>query len=221
MLLRLFISPARRARSRARCPKASPVASALDNPTQGLRAAGMDLSGAPPALEQGRVEPEGGQTKLEQGRMEGTRATSSREEDIRLPVREEEFIAEKQAAETKHIHLHKHVVEEQITSSMPVTREEVTIERVPVEEGSLASDDNAFSEQDIDIPLRREEVVGGKRVVAHKEVRIHKEYLTEVQEVRGMVRKEQWRVESAEGQDQEILSRDTDEQSAWESPHTV
>jgi uncharacterized protein (TIGR02271 family) len=163
-------------------------------------------------LEQGRVESESSQMEPERGRMEGTRATPGPEEDIRLPICEEEFFAGKQAAETKHIRLHKHVVEEPVTSSMPVTREKVTIERVPAEGGSLASDENAFREQDIDIPVSREEVVGGKRVVAHEEVRIRKESVTEVEEVSGTVRKERWSVEGAEGQDQEIiLHKETDE----------
>ncbi|HEY7126555.1 MAG TPA: YsnF/AvaK domain-containing protein [Ktedonobacterales bacterium] len=202
---------------------------------QESRAADMRFTGASPApeqgsmeplsgqmeLEQGRVEPVSGQTELEQGRLEDTRATSGKEEDIRLPIREEEFVAGKQAAETKHIRLHKHVVEERATGSVPVTREEVTIERVLAQEGSLTSDDNAFREQDIDIPVKREEVVGGKRVVAREEIRIHKELVTEVEEASGMVRKERWSVEGAEGQDQEILPRDTGEQSAWGSPQAV
>jgi uncharacterized protein (TIGR02271 family) len=195
---------------------------------QASRAASMGSTGAAPAPEQGRLEPESGRMELEQGRLEpesgrmaGTRATSAHDDYIRLPIREEEFVAEKQAAETKHIHLHKHVVEERATSSMPVTREEVTIERFPAEEGSLAADENAFREQDIEIPLSREEVVGGKRVVAHEEVRIHKQQLTEMKEVSGTVRKERWSVEGAEGQDQAILPHEPDEQSALGSSETV
>jgi uncharacterized protein (TIGR02271 family) len=153
--------------------------------------------------------------------MEDTRATTGREEDLHLPIRREEFVAGKQAAEPKHIHLHKHVVEERATSSVPVTHEEVTIERIPIEGGNLASDENAFRDQDIDIPVRREEVVGGKRVVSQEEVRIHKEYVTEMEEVSGTVRKEHWSVEGAEGQDQDILLHETKEQSDLGSSETT
>ena len=179
----------------------------------GSSAVGMGATTAPLVAEQGRVGPE-------RVRTEDTRAPAARDEDLRLPIREEEFVAGKQAAETKHIHLHKQVVEEQATGSVPVTHEEVTIERIYVESGNLAADDQAFQEEDFDIPVKSEEAVGGKRVIAHEEVRIHKESVTEVQQVSGTVRKEHWRVEGAAGQDQEIPPHHADEQNTLGNSET-
>ena len=113
------------------------------------------------------------------------------ETDIRVPVREEELIVGKQRQEEGRVHLHKEVIQEQQTVSVPLQHEQVTVERVAVT-GSTATVDtaDAFVERDIDVPLMGEEVVTDKRTRVVEEVRLRKDVVTENERVTDTVRKE-------------------------------
>jgi len=116
---------------------------------------------------------------------------------LKMPVREEELVVGKREQEIGRVRLHKDVVEEQQTITAPVTHEEVTVERVPVR-GEYTPGPDAFTEKDIDIPLMGEELVVDKRASVTEEVRLHKQLVTEEQQVSDTVRKERVRVESAD-----------------------
>lgn len=119
--------------------------------------------------------------------------------DVRVPVREEELIVGKQQNEVGRVHLHKDVVEEQESVTAPVTREEVRVERVPVQgQYSGDIDADAFTEKDIDVPVMGEQLVSGKRTVVNEEVRLSKQPVTEEQEVTDTVRKERVVVDGAD-----------------------
>lgn len=122
-------------------------------------------------------------------------------EDVRVPVREEELVVGKQQEELGRVHLHKDVVEEQETVSAPVTREEVRVERVPVQGQDMGNDPNAFTEQDIDVPVMGEELVAGKRATVKEEVRLHKDAITQDQKVSDTVRKERVTVDGDDTMD--------------------
>jgi len=116
--------------------------------------------------------------------------------DIRVPVREEELVAGTRAVEAGRVHLHKEVVEEQKTITVPVQREEVYMERVPVSGESATVDArDAFVERDIEVPVMGEEVIAEKRAHVVEEVRLHKDVVTETQQVADTVRKERVTVE--------------------------
>ncbi len=118
-------------------------------------------------------------------------AVATDSDQIRVPVREEELVAGKQQEEVGRVHLHKEVVEEQETVNVPLRRERVTVERVPVTgDASIDDGQDAFTERDIDVPVMGEEAVVGKRTVVAEEVRLHKDIVTEQQQVSDTVRKE-------------------------------
>ena len=119
-------------------------------------------------------------------------------EDVRVPVVEEELVAGKRAEELGRVHLHKDVVEEQQTVPVTVQREEVTVERVPVQGKADVSAADAFTEKDIDVPVMGEEAVVGKQVREVEEVRLHKDAVTEQQQVSDTVRKERVVVDGAD-----------------------
>ncbi len=125
-------------------------------------------------------------------------ATDVSTEDVRVPVREEELVVGKQQEELGRVHLHKDVVEEQETLTAPVTREEVRVERVPVQGQDIGADADAFEEQDIDVPVMGEELVTGKRAVVKEEVRLQKDAITENQQVSDTVRKERVTLDGAD-----------------------
>jgi uncharacterized protein (TIGR02271 family) len=115
-------------------------------------------------------------------------------------VHEEELVVGRREQEIGRVHLHKDVVEEPQTITAPVTHEEVTLERVPVQ-GEYTPSPDAFTEKDIDVPVMGEELVTDKRAKVTEEVRLRKQPVTEEQQVSDTVRKERVRVEGAEEAD--------------------
>ena len=137
----------------------------------------------------------------EMGRQAGQHSTPVREGDVTVPVREEELIAQKTQGEAGRVHVSKDVVEEQQTLNVPVTREEVTVERVPVQ-GQAATDigPDAFTERDIDVPVMGEQVTAEKRAKVNEEVHLHKRAITENQQISDTVKKERVNVEGVDDQ---------------------
>jgi uncharacterized protein (TIGR02271 family) len=115
---------------------------------------------------------------------------------LEVPVHEEELVVGKREQEIGRVHLHRDVVEEPQTITAPVTHEEVTLERVPVQ-GEYTPGPDAFSETDIDVPLMGEELVTYKRARVAEEIRLQKRPVIEEQQVSDTVRKERVRVEGA------------------------
>ncbi len=88
----------------------------------------------------------------------------------------------------------KDVVTEQKELRVPVTREEVQVERVPIE-GSPPAGEAAFQEKTVTVPIREEEVEVRKRPVVREEVRVSKERHAEERRADAQVRREEARVE--------------------------
>jgi uncharacterized protein (TIGR02271 family) len=110
-----------------------------------------------------------------------------------LELREEELRARKEQVETGHVQIGKEVVEEQRTLEVPVTREEVTIDRRPVDR--QPSDAPIGSDSDtIRVPVREERVEVEKTPVVYEEVGVGKRQVTETQQVSETVRREEARV---------------------------
>lgn len=89
--------------------------------------------------------------------------------------------------------LRKYVVTENVTRTVPVSHEEVRVEREPITEGNR---DAAFSGPDIseeehEVTLRAEQPVVEKEAVPVERVRLGTETVTEQREVNEQVRKEQ------------------------------
>jgi len=108
----------------------------------------------------------------------------------RLQLREEELIARKQTVETGQVGIRTEVVSEQRTIEVPLTHEEVTIERRAVDrrpaEGII--DDRSRT---IEVPVREEQVTLEKRAVVYEEVDVGKRAVQETQQVSGTVRREE------------------------------
>jgi uncharacterized protein (TIGR02271 family) len=116
-----------------------------------------------------------------------------------VPVHEEKLVADKRQEEVGRVRLHRDVVEEQQSVNVPLQREQVTVERVPAQGQATDVGPDAFTEKDIDVPVKGEEPVVGKRTVETEEVRLRKQPVTEEQQVGGTVRKEHVTVEGEEG----------------------
>jgi uncharacterized protein (TIGR02271 family) len=99
------------------------------------------------------------------------------------------------------VRLRKYVVEDEVTRTVPVRREEVRVEREPITDAN-AGDAMAgpeISEEEHDVVLHEEEPVADKRTVPKERVRLDKDAHTEEREVSETLRKEEIDVDDARG----------------------
>lgn len=83
--------------------------------------------------------------------------------------------------------LRKHVVEEKVSTTVPVEHQEATIHREPMTDGSTGA---TLGEEEIEVTLTDEEVVVDKEVVAKERVSLDVETETEQAQVEETVAKE-------------------------------
>ena len=105
---------------------------------------------------------------------------------------EEELRVGTTEREAGRVRLKKYVVEDQVTETVPVRREEVRIEREPITDANrdAALDGPAISEDEHEVTLRAEEPVVEKQVVPKERVRLEKDVTTDEHEVSETVRSE-------------------------------
>ncbi len=122
------------------------------------------------------------------------RAGTGTDAERTLQLREEELQARKQSVETGKVRIGKEVVSEQKTIEVPVTREEVTVERHAVDrrpaEGVIGDTDET-----IRVPVHEEKVSAEKRAVVTEEIEVGKRKVQETKQVSGTVRREEARIE--------------------------
>jgi uncharacterized protein (TIGR02271 family) len=111
-----------------------------------------------------------------------------------VQLREEELQARKTPVETGQVSVGKEVVEEQKTLEVPVKREEVYVERRPVDRPADRPIDTA-DQQTVEVPVREERVDVSKQPVVYEEVGVQKQQVVENQPVSGTVRREELRVD--------------------------
>ena len=106
---------------------------------------------------------------------------------------EEELRVGTSERETGRARLRKYVVEDEVTQTVPVRREEVRVEREPITDANAgdAMDGPAISEEEHEVVLHEEEPVAEKRAVPKERVRLDKDVHTEERQVSDTVRKEE------------------------------
>lgn len=125
-------------------------------------------------------------------------ATSREGETIQ--VKEEQLHAEKRPVEAGEVRVRKEVHTENKSIEVPISREEVVIERTPVhgqvtDEGISAA--SIREGEEIRIPVREEQVDVTKQTVVNEEVNVGKRVVQETKKVSGQVRKEDVRIEQS------------------------
>jgi uncharacterized protein (TIGR02271 family) len=121
------------------------------------------------------------------------RDTSGPTTDDAMTRSEEELRIGKTERESGRVRLKKYVVEDEVTETVPVRREEVRIEREPITDANRgdALDGPAISEEEHEVVLHEEEVVAEKRAVPKERIRLDKDVETVDETVSETVRKEQ------------------------------
>jgi uncharacterized protein (TIGR02271 family) len=120
------------------------------------------------------------------------RDTSGPNTDDAMTLSEEELRVGTTEREAGRVRLRKYVVEDEVTETVPVRREEVRIEREPITDANrdAALDGPAISEEEHEVVLHEEEVVADKRAVPKERVRLEKDVETEEKTVSETVRSE-------------------------------
>ena len=127
----------------------------------------------------------------------GDRVTD--EDEIRVQRSEEEFVAGTREREAGSVKVRKRVRTDRERLSVPKKREEVSVERVPVEEDRREAEgrggalESGIVEEDgeIRIPIVEEEIVVEKRPVVKEEIRLRKNVVEEEEVIEEDVRKEE------------------------------
>ena len=139
--------------------------------------------------------PEGGTGRTGRGNAgTGTTGhdTSGPNTDDAMTRSEEELEVGTQRREAGRVRLRKYVVTEQETRTVPVTREEVRVEREPITDANVdaAMSGPEISDEEHEVVLHAEEPVVSKKVVPKERVRLDTETETDQRQVTEEVRKE-------------------------------
>jgi uncharacterized protein (TIGR02271 family) len=110
---------------------------------------------------------------------------------------EEELRVGKAEREAGRVRLRKYVVEDEVTQTVPVRREEVRVEREPITDANVddAMSGPEISEEEHEVVLHQEEPVAEKRTVPKERVRLDKDTHTEERQVSDTVRREEIEVD--------------------------
>ena len=127
--------------------------------------------------------------------------TSGPTTDDAMTRSEEELRVGKTEQESGRVRLRKYVVEDQVTETVPVKREEVRIEREPITDANAgaATDGPAISEEEHEVVLHEEQAVVDKQAVPKERIRLDKDTHVEEEQVNETVRSERIDVDGDQG----------------------
>ncbi|MFJ4923677.1 PRC and DUF2382 domain-containing protein [Streptomyces sp. NPDC088725] len=132
--------------------------------------------------------------------MRGSEEFTGREMGEELIRSEEQLRVTTEEHEAGHARLHKIVVTENVTTTVPLTHEEVRVIHEPIapEDRAMARD-SRIGEAETEVTLHAEQPVIRKESIPVERVRMETEKVTEQKEVSSDVRKEQIEYDSGEG----------------------
>jgi len=116
----------------------------------------------------------------------------TRDDDAKLLLRKEELDIDKSRVQTGEVEFRKEIIEEQKIVDVPVTREEVVIERRTL--NNEQSDSPITDEQTIRIPVFEESVDVDKHTVVSGEISAHKRNVEDTKHIDETIKREEARV---------------------------
>lgn len=142
-----------------------------------------------------------GETETAEGRRAetGTQTYATAAEETRVPVIGEELESEKTLKEVGQVRIHKTVVTNHQQLKVPVMKEEVHVQRIPMhqEVSPEQAATQPLQESTITIPVREEEATARKRQFVKEEVRVSKELHREEQNIEADLKNEEVSVEES------------------------
>jgi uncharacterized protein (TIGR02271 family) len=167
---------------------------------RGIGQGGALVSVTGPRIEEARpiLQNAGGdlrETGFETASPSGGTEASGPEQDYRIQLRGEVLRTFKERVERGEVRLRKEVVTENKTVEVPVTREELVVERVPVSGQEAAKAGEIGSDKEIRVPLSEERARVEKQPIVSEEVRVGKRAVQKTERVSEDVRHEELRVD--------------------------
>ncbi|AKL94664.1 hypothetical protein CACET_c11990 [Clostridium aceticum] len=110
-------------------------------------------------------------------------------DDEKLRLRREELDISKNRVQVGEVEISKEIIEEQKIVDVPVTHEEVVIERRAI--NNEDSDSPITDEEAIHIPISAEEVQVGKHTVVTGEIEVHKRQVEDTKHIEETLKREE------------------------------
>jgi uncharacterized protein (TIGR02271 family) len=114
-----------------------------------------------------------------------------------IPVLEERLVPEKRLVDLGELRIHKHVEHAEEVVTQQVTRDDLLVERVPINRPLDAPAATRFEGETLVVPVVKEVLVVHKQLMLVEEIRISKRQVTEEHELREVVRRERVELEDA------------------------
>ncbi len=127
------------------------------------------------------------------GSGRGSRSDVADVDERRIQLRGEVLRTYKERVQRGEVRLRKEVITENQTVSVPVTREELVIERTPASGAAVTGD--IGTDEEIRVPLSEERARAEKQPVVTEEVRVGKRAVQNTEQVSDNVRHEELRVD--------------------------
>ena len=130
-------------------------------------------------------------------------------EEERIQLREERLRVDKENVRTGEVNVDKHVETDHQEFDVPVERDEVTIERRPVDGERKAGgmDDDLTDDDSIHIPVSEERVNVDKESVVDEEVVVRKDKVQDTEHVSEDVRREEVDIDETDSGGREVRNR--------------
>lgn len=126
-------------------------------------------------------------------RMYGSRRGTARraEGEEHVTLSEEKLAVDKSTRDAGEVRVGKHVETEHVSREVPVTREEVTVERRPLGASARAGAKPEIRDDEVRVPISEEEVVVDKRTVPKEELVVRKQKVQDTRTVEADLRHEE------------------------------
>jgi uncharacterized protein (TIGR02271 family) len=166
----------------------------------GMQTTGMQTTGTQTTQTTGMADTGMADTGRSDARGTVGHDTSGPTTDSAMTRSEEQLNVGTRSEEVGRARLRKYVVSENVTQSVPVSHEEVRVEREPITDANIgdAMDGPAISEEEHEVTLRAERPVVEKEAVPVERVRLDKQTVTDDETVSADLRKEQIEVDGAD-----------------------
>src|SRR5215210_7030707 len=158
---------------------------------------GKDSGKVGPCMREGDTESGEfrGHSKDDEGVHQSHGSDLEDEDELRVQRTEEELVAGTREREAGALNVRKRVRTDREQLSVPTRHEEVSVERVPVNDREASEAE--IGDDEVSMPVVEEEVVTEKRPVVKEELRIRKDVVQDEEVVEEDVRKEEVDVEDA------------------------
>lgn len=121
----------------------------------------------------------------------GLEADVNRNQERKMKLREEELDIDKHEVSAGEVEIRKEVHEDTKQVEIPVSREEIYVDRKPVHREETAGTTGEMKDETINVPLKEEEIEVRKRPVVKEEVEIGKKKVQDTEEVFDTVKREE------------------------------